>query len=43
MSGHALQIFVMRAGSLLATEIFPEGVYVIGSDPSSTEVQRRRS
>src|SRR5256885_553619 len=34
MSSSVLQIFVMRGGALLASELFPEGVYLVGSDPS---------
>src|SRR5947209_3013116 len=33
MSSSVLQIFVMRSGALLASELFPEGVYLVGSDP----------
>lgn len=29
----ALQVFVLRNGTLVGTEVFPEGVYVIGSGP----------
>ncbi len=34
MSASVLQIFVLREGKLLASELFPEGVYLVGSDPS---------
>lgn len=33
MSASALQVFILRGGTLMATEVFLEGVYTVGSDP----------